>query len=123
MMWTLRKEVEFDAAHRLPGHKGKCENLHGHRWTVYFEIESEELNDMDMVVDFGSLSAMVRELDHLYINDLEVFKTMLPTAENMACYFANRVLIVNPHVSRVRVSVEESPGAEVCYEQWQARSE
>jgi 6-pyruvoyltetrahydropterin/6-carboxytetrahydropterin synthase len=122
-MWTLRKEVEFDAAHRLPGHQGKCANLHGHRWKVTFEVDSEELNDMDMVVDFGTLSALVRELDHLYINDLEIFKTMIPTAENMACYFANRVLIANPHVSRVKVSVEESPGSEVCYEQCQRNSE
>lgn len=115
-MWTLRKEVEIDAAHRLEGHPGKCAQLHGHHWLVTFEIYTEKLNPLDMVVDFGSLSTMVRELDHIYINEHEAFRLMLPTAENMACYFAKRVLHENPHLHMVRVTVEETPGAEVSYE-------
>jgi len=115
-MWMLRKEVEIDAAHRLDSHPGKCANLHGHHWLITFEISTDKLTEMDMVVDFGTLSAMARELDHMFINEHEAFKIMLPTAENMACYFAHRVALENPHISMVRVTVEETPGAEVSYE-------
>ena len=31
-MFILKAEGEFDSAHFLSGYKGKCANIHGHRW-------------------------------------------------------------------------------------------
>jgi 6-pyruvoyltetrahydropterin/6-carboxytetrahydropterin synthase len=31
---TISRRIEIDAAHRVPGHTGKCRHLHGHRYVV-----------------------------------------------------------------------------------------
>ena len=33
-MYVLQTEQSFDAAHFLKDYKGKCSNIHGHRWRV-----------------------------------------------------------------------------------------
>lgn len=35
---TITRSFGFEAAHRLPGHTGKCHNLHGHSYKVELEI-------------------------------------------------------------------------------------
>ena len=37
----IYKEVHLDTSHRLLHYKGKCANLHGHRWKVEVWIEGE----------------------------------------------------------------------------------
>lgn len=58
-MYILKTEQSFDSAHFLSGYDGKCSNIHGHRWTVEIEIQSETLNSTGklrgMIVDFGDL--------------------------------------------------------------------
>ena len=55
-MFTLKSEHSFDAAHFLSGYKGKCSNIHGHRWRVTVDINSTELKSDEhlrgMIVDF-----------------------------------------------------------------------
>jgi hypothetical protein len=41
MQIRLYKEVSFDASHRLLHYRGKCHNLHGHRWKVEIWISGE----------------------------------------------------------------------------------
>ena len=43
-MYILETEQSFDSAHFLSGYKGKCSNLHGHRWRVVARIAMDELN-------------------------------------------------------------------------------
>lgn len=38
LMYILETEQSFDSAHFLSGYKGKCSNLHGHRWRVVARI-------------------------------------------------------------------------------------
>ena len=45
--------IGFDSAHRIIGHKGKCRMLHGHRYTLEATFESNQLNELGMVIDFG----------------------------------------------------------------------
>ena len=58
-MFILKAESEFDSAHFLSGYEGKCANIHGHRWRVIVEVQSEELHiggQLDgMVIDFGDI--------------------------------------------------------------------
>ncbi|MFA6347415.1 MAG: 6-carboxytetrahydropterin synthase, partial [Dehalococcoidales bacterium] len=42
-MYKLSVEEHFDAAHALRGYKGKCENLHGHRFVVKVKVTSSQL--------------------------------------------------------------------------------
>lgn len=68
-MYILKAEHSFDSAHFLAGYDGKCKNIHGHRWKVEMEVQSETLikdGPLDgMVVDFGDLKKDVKEMiDH-----------------------------------------------------------
>ena len=67
-MYEVRAEAEFSAAHYLQDYHGKCENLHGHNYTVYAHARGTELDSGGMLVDFGILKKALREvcgkLDH-----------------------------------------------------------
>ena len=58
-MYILKTEASFDSAHFLAGYNGKCSNLHGHRWKIVLEVQTEELKEdvqhKGMYVDFGEL--------------------------------------------------------------------
>ena len=58
----LKTQFHFDAAHRLVGYKGKCQQLHGHRWNVELEVEGTKLDDVGILWDFTN----VRMLEELY---------------------------------------------------------
>ena len=45
-MYTLIVKQHFDAAHRIPGHGGKCANIHGHTYKVEAEFRDSELNEL-----------------------------------------------------------------------------
>ena len=89
--YTLKVVTDFAAAHTLRDYPGACSRMHGHNWKVEAEVVASELNDIGMAIDFKEIKKEVRsiakELDHYYLNDLEPFQTINPTAENIACYF------------------------------------
>jgi 6-pyruvoyltetrahydropterin/6-carboxytetrahydropterin synthase len=69
----VTRRFEFDAAHRLPDHPGKCRRLHGHRYaadvTLRYKYGSLQVDDRGMVTDFGDMKRVIgewidRELDH-----------------------------------------------------------
>ena len=37
----ITTRMEFDAGHRIPGHKSTCKNLHGHRYALEVTIKGE----------------------------------------------------------------------------------
>jgi len=87
-MYEVKVKSKFSSAHYLRGYRGKCEELHGHNWHVEVAVCAELLNDIGMVVDFGELkkelNEILRGLDHKHLNELEYFKTVNPTSENIA---------------------------------------
>ncbi|TVP81026.1 6-carboxytetrahydropterin synthase QueD [Thioalkalivibrio sp.] len=89
--YTLRVLTDFASAHTLRGYPGQCANLHGHNWKVEVEVESSDLDDLGMAVDFKVVKNLAREiagrLDHQYLNDVEPFQRINPTAENIAQWF------------------------------------
>lgn len=90
-MFQVNVEETFSSGHALRGYKGKCENPHGHNYRVCITVEGPELDSIGLLADFvhlkGALREIVRVLDHQYLNDLEPFRTVNPSAENMAKYF------------------------------------
>ena len=110
-MFEVTVEQTFAAGHALREYKGKCENVHGHNYRVQVTVEGEKLNRIGLLVDFVELKKAVREvidrLDHQFINDLEPFTTINPSAENMAKYFYDEVtrrLDINQGEAPSRVS-------------------
>ena len=94
-MFQVSVEETFSAGHALRGYRGKCENVHGHNYRVRVTLEGPQLDPIGLLVDFTRLKQIIRgimgRLDHQFVNDLEPFRTVNPSAENMAKYFYEEV--------------------------------
>lgn len=94
-MFELSIKNDFGAAHRIVGYPGKCNNLHGHNWTVETVVRGKKLDELGMLVDFKKLKAALKEileeLDHHYLNELAPFTKMNPSAENIASYIFHKL--------------------------------
>lgn len=92
-MFEISVEHTFAAGHALRNYKGKCENIHGHNYRVRVTVEGEKLNGAGLLVDFSDLKAgirnLVERLDHQFLNDLEPFDELNPSAENLAKYLSD----------------------------------
>jgi len=68
----ITKEIEIDMAHRVPNHKSKCRNLHGHRYKIEVGVDDKLIDekwrsDEWMVIDFSDLKlVMMEELDERF---------------------------------------------------------
>ena len=107
----VSREFEFDAAHKLINYKGKCENLHGHRWKVQVTLQAPMRED-GIAFDFAELEKIVKEkvikkLDHTYLNDL----LPQPSTENIALWIWKRLR----ELPLYEVKVWESPTSWVTY--------
>jgi len=93
-MYTISKQFNFSAAHRLRRlpEDHPCSTLHGHNYKVTVELVSNILDVTGMVFDYRRLEPIKRwidsTLDHQNLNDLHFFsmdETLSnPTAENLA---------------------------------------
>ena len=113
---SVTKEVVFDTAHMLAGHKGLCKNVHGHTYKVHVTVSAprliEEGSSEGMVVDFKDLKEIINKrivepFDHAFVTwddtpykeEKAVAKVLAeqgcklvrtcyrPSAENMSYYF------------------------------------
>jgi len=88
---TITKIFRFEAAHHLPGHRGKCANPHGHSYRLEITLrgpvkDAPNQSDDGMAMDFSDLTQIVRasvieRLDH---QDLNLATGLHTTAENLA---------------------------------------
>lgn len=112
----ITKEIEIDMAHRVPNHKSKCQNLHGHRYKIEVGVDDKLVIEKGssaegMVIDFSDLKdIMMTKIDEVfdhnsmfYVDDpilpnllraIEPFQKkkpiivdFIPTAENIAQLF------------------------------------
>ncbi len=112
-MISCTKRIEFDAAHRIVGHSGGCQMVHGHRYAVELTFSSKEVNPMGMVIDFKEIKARFKgwidtHWDHNIILNKEdkalgdmiqsytgqrvFYLDYNPTSENIAFYLFDVVL-------------------------------
>ncbi len=94
-IYTLKVLTEFAAAHTLNGYEGACQRMHGHNWKVETVVKAKSLNEIGIAIDFHDIKQAARDigdsLDHRYLNDLEPFKDLNPTAENIAAYIYHQL--------------------------------
>jgi len=118
-MYTVKVRSQFSSAHSLRGYKGKCEDLHGHNWHVEVAAYAEDLDEMGMVVDFKELKSLLREsiadMDHKHLNEIEYFKKVNPTSENIARYVYERVSGQRPGMKIKEVTVWETDSSAATY--------
>ncbi len=134
MVTTVTRRLEFDAAHRVLGHEGKCKHLHGHRYVCEITVRANGLDNLGRVVDFGVVkervgtwvdthwdhNALLNATDPLWTNpearDLafpQVGPYLFngnPTAENIAAeLFRIATKLLPPPLEVVGVVVWETP--------------
>ena len=122
-LFELTVKAEFEAAHQINGYKGKCQRLHGHNWAVEAIVEGNELDELGMLIDFKILKAelnnVLDELDHRYLNELQIFAIKNPTAENLAKYVFDNLsaseIFTNSKARLKAIRVFESPRSCVTY--------
>src|SRR5690349_13980098 len=59
--YQVTKVIEFAYGHRLLEHGGKCRYLHGHNGIAEVDIDSEQLDRLGMVIDFGDINEVVKK--------------------------------------------------------------
>ncbi len=124
----IAKEFKWEMGHRLPFHKGKCKNLHGHSYKLMVEFEGT-LDENGMVLDYYDVKEIVGpivdNLDHsvmVFHEDKELIEVLeklnsryveVPfqtTAENMCGYFLESIMnkTLPENISAIRVWVYET---------------
>ena len=123
---AIYKEVQFDASHRLLHYKGKCANLHGHRWKVEVWVEGEPNATTGILIDYNVIRQIIEKFDHqIMLNAadpmtacIEKFQRVIttpgePTSELLAVLI-RQDLIEYCHAQKIvakvtRIRVWESP--------------
>jgi len=108
-MYELKITTQFAAAHQLRDFEGDCEYLHGHNWKVDVYITGEELASNGLLIDFKVIKNETKRvldgLDHTFLNDLEPFKILNPSSENICRYIykalSNKINQKSARVSKV----------------------
>lgn len=121
-MFSVCKEFRFAAAHQIRGHRGGCENLHGHTYRVRVWVEAATLDPLGMVVDFADLKRVMEEVigpfDHRFLNEIPPFDERNTTAELLSQHVFAEVggRLDDERVRVSRVEVWESDSSFAAYE-------
>lgn len=138
-MYQLTIEQSFDSAHFLAGYTGKCGNIHGHRWRVLLQVQSEQLRDdtqqRGMCVDFSTIKQELKEVvehfDHTLLIEQGTLKektmealseegfsvielAFRPTSENLARHFYE--IFIDKGYDVAAVHVYETPNNCASYQ-------
>ena len=120
-MFVLKIVTDFASAHSLRNYPGDCSRLHGHNWQVEVSVCSQVLDDNGIAIDFREIKKqtklVIKRVDHQYLNEIEPFDVLNPTAENIAKYFFDEVglLVNNENVNVKDVVIWETPRSAVTY--------
>lgn len=112
-MYRVSRQIEFCYGHRLLNYDGKCRFLHGHNGLAIITIESPELDQRGMVMDFSEIKSVVSQwiddsLDHRMI--LHRDDPVVPTLQEMGepLYLLDR----NPTAENIARAIYEFTAAQ-----------
>lgn len=129
---VIRKE-HFNAAHRLHNPNwsdeknasfyGKCNNpnYHGHNYNLEVTITGELNLESGYLIDIKELSDIIKEeilnpFDHKNLNlDVEDFKNVIPTAENMSIVMYNKLRKRIDNNLEIKIKLYETERNAVIY--------
>ncbi len=122
MIATVVRKCHFNAAHRLHNVNwsdeknkevfGVCNNpqYHGHNYIFLIKVTGEISSETGYIIDTKYLSDISKKyvedkFDHRNLNlDTDEFKTLNPTAENIAVVIHN---LLRPHIeAKLQLSIE-----------------
>ena len=120
-MYRLTIHTHFAAAHNLRHYQGDCENLHGHNWKIELTVAARELDEAGLGIDFKILKRQSNEvldlLDHKYLNEIDPFRELSPSSENIARFLFERLgaRLNSGNITVEKVTVWESDYACASY--------
>lgn len=129
----VTKTLEWDMGHRIPNHKSKCKNPHGHRYKIEVTLEGDLINieggsSQGMVIDFSDIKKiLMQEIDEIcdhsfmyYEGDAIMsdffkhnpkFKSVkvpfIPTAENISAWLFKNLNSEFKKVFKGNIQLEE----------------
>lgn len=112
--FRAKRYHDISCGHRVVGHEGKCQHLHGHNYRIHFTCQADSLDDVGRVIDFSEIKSKLcmwleDQWDHKlliwtrdellsglrYLDPSIVAVPFNPTAENIAEHL---VKVVGPRV-------------------------
>ncbi|MBT8317072.1 MAG: 6-carboxytetrahydropterin synthase [Lutibacter sp.] len=133
MKVTVSRKSHFNAAHRLYNADwsdarnatvfGKCSNpnYHGHNYELIVSVKGEIHPETGFVMDMKILKDLIsieieEKFDHKNLNEeVEVFKTLNPTAENIVVVIWNQLRTKIDESLELSVTLYETPRNFVSY--------
>lgn len=133
MKVTVSRRAHFNAAHRLYNNEwsdarnaavfGKCANpnFHGHNYELIVSVKGPIHPETGFVMDMKVLKDLISEeieeqFDHKNLNEeVEVFKTLNPTAENISVVIWNKLRPKIDEKLELEVTLYETPRNFVSY--------
>lgn len=127
MKVTVNRKAHFNAAHRLFNKNwsdeqnfevfGKCSypNYHGHNYEIIVAVKGEVDPETGFVMNLDELRKIIEVevedyLDHKNLNvDIEEFKTINPTAENIVILIWNKIRAKLATDLELKVTLYETP--------------
>ena len=107
LMYEIKTQAFFAAAHHLLNYDGECENQHGHNWMVEAYVRGDNLDKSNILIDYKvlkrELNAVLDLLDHKDINELPEFKGESPSSEMIASFIYWRLKEKIVQLSKVSV--------------------
>jgi 6-pyruvoyltetrahydropterin/6-carboxytetrahydropterin synthase len=126
-MISVFREEHFNAAHRLNNPSwsdsknkevfGKCNlpNYHGHNYILIVKVTGEIDENTGYLIDMKILSDIIKEqvldrFDHKNLNeDVPAFKTLNPTAENIAIVIYKLLRPLISELLSLQIRLYETP--------------
>ncbi|CAL2065598.1 6-pyruvoyl trahydropterin synthase family protein [Tenacibaculum sp. 190524A05c] len=130
---TVHRRAHFNAAHRLYRKDwsdeknfdvfSKCSNqyFHGHNYELVVSLTGEIDKETGYVYDLGKLKQIIKDeveepFDHKNLNlEVEEFKTLNPTAENISVVIYDRLRKIIPNNLDIEITLYETPRNFVTY--------
>lgn len=111
----------FVAAHRLTLYDGSLEPLHGHNWKMEVRLSGEDLDQIEVLIDFLEVKKQVQEIlkgiDYSFLNENPILKDRNPSAEVVAHWIFKKLQAALEHpVAKVKkVTVWETDDCAASY--------
>jgi 6-pyruvoyltetrahydropterin/6-carboxytetrahydropterin synthase len=107
----IGKDFWFSMGHTLHEHQGKCANLHGHNYKLQVVVESDSLNQLQMVMDFSDLKEIVSGVIDDHYDHRFLIAEFDPRAETLKQIDSTVVVVpYNPTAEMVAQAIKTSIG-------------
>ena len=120
-MFTVTVRDHIMIAHSLPNPGfGPAQNMHGATYVVDAEFSSEDLNEMNVVIDIGEATALLNStlstLNYKNLDEIKAFDHVLTTTEYLAWIIHQKISTKLPENISLKITLHESHIASASYE-------